>query len=1144
MRTYGATGLRGFLFLAIIFSALAGRTARGGELFLSELFFNPPGADSPSEYIEIRGTPNRILPRGTFLLTVEGDAGNNPGVIQNVFDLSGKTIGGNGFTVLLQNGNPYVPDYSASVYANTNTGSGWGSGLTSGVEHAGRDSLTDLKNPSVTFLLVRSPEPIIPGEDVDVGNDGVMDSASVSKWIIDDAVGVLDGDGAGDIAYGLVNFRVNSFPGNGATASGVVIPVPFTPRYVGRNGNSTNWSSSAWVASDVTGSAPDWILGAADKTYPQTLAGVSLNHLGSPNFGAQKIPGVLVIPASDGIQVVEGGDPGSFSLALNTPPSGPIVVQITSDSPLQISTNQETGFKSEGIVTFRDTNRQSVFVKALDDEFLSPSPSMWTLRTTLLGSGDLGHYPLTSLTPQIPVGVLENDFALLNEANLNPPGTNDAPYEYVELRGTPRVLLRHLQILMIDAESNPGQVLFQANLDGDRLGNDGFLLIASTNAGFAPAGFDGFHAEPEFDKPGGALPNRAFTFLLLQSPEVISIGQDLDPADEGNLTALPAGAAILDSLAFVKDGGTYYSQARLQLKTGLPDAAGRIANHLEPNSAAAWVYGELLGPEPGSLFYSDRSDERMTAGTRLTPGYGNLLAPKVIAPTAISGVIGDPTNPKILLSATDAETAYPLTLWVESSNAGAAASSTLSLVLLSNNTYQLSIDPVGVGYSDISVFSTDGGATGRTTFAYAASAPGRPGGIWHLGASDSSAGVPVDSDYVWLADDENQTLRLYPRNESSLPLRHLDLTPFLDLPDLGSGTPREVDFEAATRSGDLLLWIGSHGHGATGEPRTNRTRLVATRLQGTGADSSLSYAGRYDFLKVDLIEWDNQNRHGKGASYYGLEASDADGVPPKAPDGSGFAIEGLTMIPGSTNAGYLAFRAPIVPATNRTFALIVPVLNLVSLATSEGPPGSAVFGSPIELDLYGRGIRSIEGDSNGFLIVGGPASAGIGLYPQDFRLYTWNGNVEKNSDQRAVDLFGLNPEGIINLPEPPWNAESLIEVVSDNGTSVFYGDGIAAKELPIRNFKKSRSDRIKLGAVTKPVPIIISIERGEFSTGITWRSLKGESYRLQYSTDLAPGSWQDIPGDVVALGPFARKAIPGTGRSGFYRVMLPGLAGL
>ena len=99
----------------------------------------------------------------------------------------------------------------------------------------------------------------------------------------------------------------------------------------------------------------------------------------------------------------------------------------------------------------------------------------------------------------------------------------------------------------------------------------------------------------------------------------------------------------------------------------------------------------------------------------------------------------------------------------------------------------------------------------------------------------------------------------------------------------------------------------------------------------------------------------------------------------------------------------MAFRAPIVPATNRNYALIVPVLNFTTLAVSNGPPGSASFGPPIELDLYGRGTRSLEGNSSGYLIVAGPAGTLPGNYPQDFKLYTWTGNPADQPQQRDAD---------------------------------------------------------------------------------------------------------------------------------------------
>ncbi len=78
-----------------------------GAAVINELFVNPPGNDAPNEYIEIRGNANEVLPAGTYLLGIEGDFGANAGDVQDIFDLSGLTLGTNGFLVLLQKGNPY-----------------------------------------------------------------------------------------------------------------------------------------------------------------------------------------------------------------------------------------------------------------------------------------------------------------------------------------------------------------------------------------------------------------------------------------------------------------------------------------------------------------------------------------------------------------------------------------------------------------------------------------------------------------------------------------------------------------------------------------------------------------------------------------------------------------------------------------------------------------------------------------------------------------------------------------------------------------------------------------------------------------------------------------------------------------------------
>ncbi len=129
------------------------------ELWINELLFNPAGDDAPLEDVELRGTPNLELPTTLSLVAIEGDAGGNPGTIQNLFDLSGHRLGGNGFLVLLQQDSPYLGLVApaARVLINAGEEPGWGNGLAGTVGHQGENGQTDLENPSATFLLVQPP---------------------------------------------------------------------------------------------------------------------------------------------------------------------------------------------------------------------------------------------------------------------------------------------------------------------------------------------------------------------------------------------------------------------------------------------------------------------------------------------------------------------------------------------------------------------------------------------------------------------------------------------------------------------------------------------------------------------------------------------------------------------------------------------------------------------------------------------------------------------------------------------------------------------------------------------------------------------------------------------------------------------------
>jgi predicted extracellular nuclease len=449
----------------------------------------------------------------------------------------------------------------------------------------------------------------------------------------------------------------------------------------------------------------------------------------------------------------------------------------------------------------------------------------------------------------------------------------------------------------------------------------------------------------------------------------------------------------------------------------------------------------------------------------------------------VSGVIGDPTDPAKTLgidfAIADADTdVNSLIVTVSSNNSSVVPDGNLSLTG-TGAARNLKINPVGVGTADITVTVSDGTNSNSYVINYAASATATTPATtrFHTGTSDASTAIAIDSGFMLVADDEDQALRLYDRNDSGLALNSFDFTTSLGLTQT-SGTPprpREVDIEASTRVGNTIYWMGSHSNSSGGVDRPNRERIFATTLSGTGAAATLTFSDRYDFLEDDLIAWDNANGHGLGAGFLGLGASAAATV---LPEGSnGFNMEGLTIAPDGTTA-YVAFRAPLEDTTLRTKALIVPVLNFNSLVVDGNvgskAAGSATFGAPIQLDLGGRGIRSIERNGTGqYVIIAGSAGA-----TGDFQLYTWSGQPTDAPILSAVDLNALSAggsfESIVAVPDN-LTSTSQIQVLVDNGDNVWYpgAPGIGttiSKDLAQDNFQKFRSDVISNLGTVVPIP--------------------------------------------------------------------------
>ena len=349
------------------------------------------------------------------------------------------------------------------------------------------------------------------------------------------------------------------------------------------------------------------------------------------------------------------------------------------------------------------------------------------------------------------------------------------------------------------------------------------------------------------------------------------------------------------------------------------------------------------------------------------------------------------------------------------------------------------INPTGVGYATITLKVTDAQGLNKSISlnlaVSAALVTSSVKDIYNTGVADGSTAIPIDANYMFVADDETNVIKLFSRNNSGLSLYQFDINPYLNL----SGT--EVDIEGSFRSPsnpNRIYWIGSLSNSKSGEARPDRNRLFATDIVGTGANATLTFVGYYSNLRSKLIAW--------GDSYgYNFTAKAATGIEPKRIDG--FNIEGLEIGPDGTTM-YIGFRAPYVGAgTNK--AVICPLLNFESWFGNGSPSANPTFGAPIELDLNNHGIRSLgKNAANEFLIVAGSYAA-----TGTFELYKWNGQAASTPVLLNADLSNLKPEGIVEVPAS-LSGTIQVDLVSDLGSNIMYNDAVENKDVVEANHRK------------------------------------------------------------------------------------------
>lgn len=306
---------------------------------------------------------------------------------------------------------------------------------------------------------------------------------------------------------------------------------------------------------------------------------------------------------------------------------------------------------------------------------------------------------------------------------------------------------------------------------------------------------------------------------------------------------------------------------------------------------------------------------------------------------------------------------------------------------------------------------------------------GEPAGevLAFRGASDASAAVAVTDDRIIVADDENNTLRIYSTAKPGPPVGSYDVTKFL-------GADRqslEADIEGATMVGRRIYWITSHGRNKEGKIKTSRYRFFATDVNVENGRGTIAPAGRpCKTLVHDLVKTEAGRRLGLDkATRFDAAKLKKKEQQKLAPKEDGLNIEGLCASPDGQTL-YIGFRnpRPVNKKTGREEAIVVPLQNPAGLVERGEAP---VFGEPLQWDLAGLGIRSMEYSpfhKAYFIIAGGPDDDDEG----GFVLYRWSGKPdEKPALVRKLDFAQsqFSPEALV-----PFAGSNRLLLLSDDGS--------------------------------------------------------------------------------------------------------------
>lgn len=279
--------LMALLITCVGFSQTFDNIPTGTGIYINKLIASPSGSDQTKEYIEVRGTPNAVIPTNLYFISIEGDGNSSSvGQVEEAIQLGDgtRTFGANGILVITTSyrdtddnsvtASPYVSLISIDATVieieiqGTDVGSSSSSTFSAAVPDIGYDG--NLIDATGTYMIVAAssnPKDVyIDGTGSD-DHDGVIDSTGDhTSWVLYDSVTYMDDndEGQNEYGYGQIIFAQQNGTNSAnqlTTTSATVVNFDSSSdaNYLFRQGDKTGHTTNDWVAAgNGSGSVPNW----------------------------------------------------------------------------------------------------------------------------------------------------------------------------------------------------------------------------------------------------------------------------------------------------------------------------------------------------------------------------------------------------------------------------------------------------------------------------------------------------------------------------------------------------------------------------------------------------------------------------------------------------------------------------------------------------------------------------------------------------------------------------------------------------------------------------------------------------------------------------------------------------------------------